>query len=82
MVMNNMKKDKIDDNKKGLNVEEVDALKFAFKLNESQHKETNKILEDYRNKLEEENAFLRDENERLCTKLDRIEYALEVLRMG
>lgn len=69
-----------EDDDTGFNVEQVNALKFAMELNEKQSNEANEFLNNYRKRLEEENAFLRDENERLFSELDDIKFALRILR--
>jgi len=60
--------------------EEQEALELAFELHKNSVEHSNKILSDYREKLENENRVLREENRLMKSELDEIHYALSIIR--
>ena len=59
---------------------EYDALALGFKLHQQSVDETNKIMNNYREKLERQNKQLREENEWMRAELEELHYALSIIR--
>lgn len=60
--------------------EECNALTLAFRLHQHSVDETNKIMNDYRERLEKENKKLREENSWMKAELEELHYALAIIR--